>query len=177
MSQSIMGLGFNQTLLPVKNKPKNFEDSPCPVCGQICPNDAYCVNCGYIYDPLLKKYLKQETRGKKAKEKPNKIMENRNPDGSYIDLPSNNRSKQDELILKYSQEFRRQFGKAAKLGDIVRLKNIDGSYNGSSGWYIYTKSGWMKSPSKKRKPTEPQIKRVCQNQGDKKHSGTSKKRS
>ena len=163
MSQAVLDTDFTHIMPKIRGKyVQTLEDSPCPVCGQICPNDAYCINCGYIHDPLLKKYLKRETK-KKIKDKPSKIMENRNPDGSYSDLPGSNHSKQDELTLKYSQEFRRQNGRAAKVGDIVRQKNIDGSYNKSSGWFIYTKRGWVRSPSKKRKPTESQIKRVCQN--------------
>ena len=168
MSQTIMDTEFSLNLQPaMKKSVQNFLDSPCPACGQVCPNDAYCINCGYIYDPLLKKYLKYEAKGKKNKEKPSKIMENRNIDGSYNDLPSNNHTKQHALLVKLGKEYKLQNGKTEKIGGILRQKNHDGSYNKGSVWYIYTKMGWIRSPSKKRKPTESQIKRVCENSNNK----------
>ncbi|MBN2334104.1 hypothetical protein JXL21_00995 [Candidatus Bathyarchaeota archaeon] len=162
MSQITISSELGQYLPEAQIRPGYIlDDSPCPVCGQVCPNDAYCINCGYLYDPLLKKYLKREqTKGKRAKQ--SKLMENRNPDGSYKYLPSGVSIKQHAIRVKLDEEYKRQNGKAAKIGDVVRKKNLDGFYNKSSVWYIFTPEGWNKSPSKKRKPAKTQIKRVCQ---------------
>lgn len=165
MSQEAVTSEVSTNLPEVGYHSQTFrEDSPCPACGQICPNDAYCVNCGFVYDPLLKKYMVHwQTDEKEAKNKKPGFMANRNPDGSYRDLPSTKHTKKHELMLKMGDEFKRQNGRAAKLGDVLRQKNLDGSYNKSSGWYIFAPSGWVKSPSKKRKPTKAQIKRVSKN--------------
>jgi rubredoxin len=165
LSQTTINIELGPNLPEVVNSPIQSldEDFPCPVCGQVCPNNAYCINCGYIYDPLLKKYLKrdQKLNGKKS-EKKNKLVENRNPDGSFNDLPGGH-SQKYMLMVKMGKEFKRQNGRAPKTGDILRKKNQDGSYNKGSMWHILTLHGWKRSPSKKRKPTESQIRRVCQN--------------
>ena len=173
MSQSVRdGKPMSQTAInielpnlpEVEDKPAQFfgEDSPCPFCGMVCPNDAYCINCGYVYDPVLKKYLTlEQTEVEKGKEKKPTFMVNRNSDGSFKDLPKGGHTKYSSMIVKIGKEYKRQNGRAAKSGDIVRRKNYDGSYNKGSVWYIRTPKGWTRSPSKKRKPTKAQIKRVC----------------
>lgn len=39
-------------------------------------------------------------------------------------------------------EYKRQTGKTAKVGSVVRRKNRDGKYNKGSPWYVKTVFGW-----------------------------------
>ena len=57
MSQITINSELSANLPEVENRLAQLvlEDSLCPVCGKVCPNDSYCINCGYVYDPLLKK--------------------------------------------------------------------------------------------------------------------------
>ena len=133
------------------------EDIPCPVCGAVCPNELYCVNCGYVNDSLLKKYQTPEQI-----EEENKKQEEYRIAASEREKAKRKQSKHHALMVKIGREFKRQNGKAAGVGDIVRRKKQDGSYDKGAFWYIKTPNGWMSSPSKKRKPTKAQINRVCQ---------------
>ena len=56
--------------------------------------------------------------------------------------------------VKIGKEFKRQKGRTAKVGDLVRRKNKDGSYNTGSPWYVKTRYGWRsvkKAPKQKRR--------------------------
>ena len=164
MSQIIINSELSANLPEVENRLAQLvvEESPCPVCGKVCPNDSYCINCGYVYDPLLKRYQTHE-QIEAEKEKHKKY---KNTDARY--RGTSNKSTLGKqfnyraLMVKTGKEYKRQHGRAAETGDIVRRKNLDGSYNKGSIWYIKTAHGWRRSPSKKRKPTKSQIKRVCQ---------------
>lgn len=47
------------------------------------------------------------------------------------------------------------------MGDVVRKKNIDGSFNKNAEWYVKTPFGWRKANApNKRKPTAADIRRV-----------------
>jgi hypothetical protein len=135
------------------------EDSPCPVCGKVCPNESYCVNCGCVYDPVLKKYqTPKQIKAEKATHRKYQEIEAKKLEKLKKDQL---KSQRRVMMVKIGREYKRQHGRAAEVGDIVRMKKLDGSYNKSSNWYIKTKHGWKSSPSKKRKPTTSQIKRVC----------------
>ena len=133
------------------------QEVPCPVCGAVCPNELYCVNCGYVYDSLLKKYQTPEQI-----EEENKRQEEYRIAASKREKAKRKQSKHHALMVKIGREFKRQNGKAAGVEDIVRRKKQDGSYDKGAFWYIKTPKGWISSPSKKRKPTKAQINRVCQ---------------
>lgn len=58
------------------------------------------------------------------------------------------------------QQFKAQTGRRAKVGDIHRTKNADGTYNEQAWWYIKTRHGWRKSPHGTKKPTAEQVRLV-----------------
>lgn len=60
-------------------------------------------------------------------------------------------------------QFKNQTGRKAKIGDITRDKNKDGSYHKGASWYIKTRHGWRKSPTGTRKPSRKVINRVNRN--------------
>ncbi len=60
-------------------------------------------------------------------------------------------------------EYKRQHGRVAKVGDIVRTRKLDGSFHKGAFYYIKTRNGWRKSPTATRKPTKAQIRRVDKN--------------
>ena len=132
-------------------------DSACPVCGEACPNDLYCINCGYIHDPVMKKYQTPEQL-----ESETQRQEEYRIAATKREKAKRKQSKHRALMVRVGREFKRQNGKTAKGGDIVRRKKQDGSYDKSAHWYIKTPKGWIRSPSKTRKPTKNQINRVCQ---------------
>ena len=136
------------------------EDSACPVCGLVCPNDLYCINCGYILDPVMKKYqTPEQIEDEKQRQKEFSIEARKREKAKK---QKRKQSKHHALMVRIGREFKRQNGKAAGVGDIVRRKKLDGSYDKGAFWYIKTPKGWVRSPSKKRKPTKAQINRVCQ---------------
>jgi hypothetical protein len=160
LSQIVINNELVTNLPKFENDFLKYEDTPCPVCGKVCPNDSYCINCGYVYDPILKKYQthKQiEAEKEKQKEYNNTDTINHNKlDQGILGKKSELRAK----MVKIGKEYKRQHGQVAEVGDIVRRKNRDGSYDKGSIWYV-TKHGWRRSPSKKRKPSKSQIKRIC----------------
>lgn len=64
--------------------------------------------------------------------------------------------------IRLGREFKRQRKRKAKPGDIVRDRDKDGSYNRSSPWHIFTRFGWRKSPSGKKKPAKSTITRTLE---------------
>jgi len=128
------------------------EDIPCPNCAKVCPNDSYCINCGYIYDPILRKHQTQEQLDDE-KIRLKQYQHKETKDYKKIKLHSK--------MVKIGKEYKRQHGRVAVAGDIVRRRNQDGSYDKGSVWYIKINHGWRSSPSTKRKPSKSQIKRVC----------------
>ncbi len=150
----------NVTILPeTEHTYEVVEDSPCPVCGKVCPNDMYCINCGYVHDPIMKKYqTPEQIEAETENQKKHRIEAKRR---ARLESSKGKQSKYQAMMVKIGREFKRQNGKAAEPGDIVRRRKLDGSYDKGAFWYIRTPHGWRSSPSKKRKPTESQIKRVC----------------
>lgn len=61
------------------------------------------------------------------------------------------------IQIHLGKEYKRQNGAKAKLGDIVRTKNKDGSYHKQAEWYVRTKFGWRKTRTRDKKPTKSQI--------------------
>ena len=161
MSQIATIIEPTQNPATVEHEFVRDEDASCPICGKMCPNDSYCVNCGYVYDPVLRKY---QTHDQIEAEKENqKLFQNadtKNQDELNKNAPRN-QSKHQAKMAKIGREYKRQHGRVAEVGDIVRRKNGNGSYDKGSVWYIKTKHGWRSSPSKKRKPSKSQIKRAC----------------
>ena len=64
------------------------------------------------------------------------------------------------IAVHIGKEFRRQRGRRARIGDIVRKKNKDGSYHRGADWYVKTKHGWRDTGSPIR-PSAAKIKRLC----------------
>ena len=64
------------------------------------------------------------------------------------------------IAIHIGKEFYRQHKRTAKIGDIVRKKNKDGSYHKGADWYVKTPHGWRDSGSP-RKPSAAKIKEIC----------------
>jgi hypothetical protein len=63
-------------------------------------------------------------------------------------------------MVHIGAEFRKQHGRAARIGEAVRTKNNDGSYNKNAEWYVKTENGWRKARTKKQKPSRVQVRRI-----------------
>jgi len=94
----------------------------------------------------------------------------RNPDGTFKewkggrdidDLPDKDRSNAHGVATHLGKEYKRQHGRTAKTGDIVRTKTKDGTYHKQASYYIRTPHGWRESPTEKKRPTKKTIDRVC----------------
>lgn len=53
--------------------------------------------------------------------------------------------------------FAREHGRPARVGDLHRTRTTSGQYHKQAAWYVMTKHGWRKSPTKTRKPTPDEI--------------------
>ena len=84
----------------------------------------------------------------------------RNKNGTIRNFKGGENTTWNGTRIKIGKEFKRQKGRKAKPGDIVRNKNKDGSYNKGSPWQIFTQNGIRKSPTGKRKPSKNVIKTV-----------------
>ena len=60
------------------------------------------------------------------------------------------------------KEFKRQHGRIAKPGEIVRTKTKSGRYHQGAYWYIRTEKGWRRSPTDTKKPGARIIKMVME---------------
>jgi len=67
------------------------------------------------------------------------------------------------IAIHIGKEYKRQHGKNAKTGQIVRTKKRDGSYHKGASWYIKTPKGWRKSPTATKKPDRRTINKVIRN--------------
>jgi len=67
------------------------------------------------------------------------------------------------IAVHIGKEYKRQHGKPAKIGSIVRTKKKDGTYHKGAYWYIRTAKGWRKSPTAEQKPSKAVIKQVMDN--------------
>lgn len=56
------------------------------------------------------------------------------------------------IAVHIGKEFKRQRGRVAKVGDIVRFKKLDGTYHKQAEWYVKTKFGWRKSRTGQTRP-------------------------
>lgn len=81
----------------------------------------------------------------------------RNKNGTYQNFKGGEDTTWHGTRVKIGKEHKRQTGRKAKPGDIVRNKNKDGTYNKGSPWQIFTPFGWRKSKTGKKKPTQKQI--------------------
>lgn len=61
------------------------------------------------------------------------------------------------IAVHVGKEFKRQRGKVAKVGDIVRFKKSDGTYHKQAEWYVKTKFGWRKARTGQARPSAKQI--------------------
>lgn len=66
------------------------------------------------------------------------------------------------IATHLGHQFRKQTGRRAKVGDIHRTKNKDGSYSGHAVWYVKTRHGWRKARTGTRKPTAAEIRAVME---------------
>ncbi|RKY11461.1 MAG: hypothetical protein DRP65_04160 [Planctomycetota bacterium] len=64
------------------------------------------------------------------------------------------------IAVHIGKEYRRQRGRPAKVGAIVRTKRKDGGYHKGAMWYVKTKYGWRKTGSTTR-PSKATINRIC----------------
>lgn len=95
----------------------------------------------------------------------------RNPDGTFKvwsgGYTKNQLSKKvnnyQGIATHIGKQFKKQNGRTAKVGDIHRTKNLDGSYNKQAEYYIKTKNGWRKSPTRTKKPSKSIIRKVDEN--------------
>lgn len=107
--------------------------------------------------------------GKKDKpSKPKKTSFNqeskltRAKDGTFKDWRGGRDLSYHGLMVHLGKNFKAQTGRKAKVGDCVRDKNLDGSYNKNSVWWIKTAHGWRKARTGKKRPSKTQIKRVLE---------------
>ncbi len=81
----------------------------------------------------------------------------RNKNGTIRNFKGGENTTWHSTRIKIGNEFKRQKGRKAKPGDIVRDKNKNGTYNKGSPWQIMTFFGWRKSKTGKKKPTRSQV--------------------
>lgn len=62
-------------------------------------------------------------------------------------------------MVHIGKEFTRQNNRPSGVGDVVRKKNKDGSYNKNAEWYVKTVYGWRRARTK-NKPTKAQISKI-----------------
>ena len=67
------------------------------------------------------------------------------------------------IAVHIGKEYKKQNGRKAKVGDIVRTKKKDGSYHGGAWWYVRTPDGWRRSPTGTRKPSRFHVSRLIKN--------------
>ena len=63
------------------------------------------------------------------------------------------------IAIHIGYQFKKQFGKTAKVGDVVRTKTKDGSYHKQADWYVRTPHGWRDTGSNV-KPSRSKINTV-----------------
>ena len=66
------------------------------------------------------------------------------------------------LYRHLTADFKRNQGRAPRVGDVHRCIDKDGTYHDQAFWYVRTKNEWRRSPTEQRKPTKSQIKKVNQ---------------
>ena len=64
------------------------------------------------------------------------------------------------IAIHIGKEYRRQHGRPARVGGIVRKRRKDGGYHRGADWYVRTRHGWRDTGSP-IKPTRAKIKRIC----------------
>jgi hypothetical protein len=66
-------------------------------------------------------------------------------------------SSRKGLYTHLTADFKRQEGRAPRVGDVHRRENLDGSPHAQSFYYIRTPFGWRRSDTEQRKPTLQQL--------------------
>ena len=92
----------------------------------------------------------------------------RRPDGTFGPWKGGQRKGQLKkkantfhgIAVHIGKEFKRQHGRPAKVGDIVRFKRSDGTYHKQAEWYVKTKFGWRKSRTGQKRPGAGQIRKI-----------------
>jgi len=64
------------------------------------------------------------------------------------------------IAVHIGKEYKRQWGKVAKVGNVVRFKKLDGTFHKQAEWYVKTKFGWRKSRTGQTIPNWRQIQTV-----------------
>jgi len=82
----------------------------------------------------------------------------RNKNGSIRNFKGGENTTWHRHLIKIGLEFKKQFGRSPKVGDVVRRKTKSGRYNKGSTWQIRTRYGWRKSKTYKTRPSINQIK-------------------
>lgn len=102
--------------------------------------------------PSRKKSLIRDSKGRIKKWKGGK---------SKKDLKKKKNNFQG-ISIHIGNEFKKQNGRTAKIGDSVRTKNKSGSFHKSAEFYVKTKNGW-RSTGNQKKPTKAEIKKLNEN--------------
>lgn len=85
------------------------------------------------------------------------VSPKRRRDGTIRSWPGGSVEKWSRTRVRLGVEFRKQNGRAADIGDIVRSKAADGSYKGSSEWAVKTQYGWRSCRTGTKKPTRGEV--------------------
>ena len=88
----------------------------------------------------------------------------RNPDGSFKKwIGGKTGETHHGTMIKFGKYFKKQHGRKARVGDVVIRLKTDGSTDRRSNYHIKTQHGWREAPSKTRKPTKTEIRKILEN--------------
>ena len=86
----------------------------------------------------------------------------RRKDGSFKSWPGGKPDNRDSsakgLKIHMDAMFRRLHERPSRVGDVVRMKNRDGTFHQQSWWYVKTEFGWRRSKTAQVKPTAAEVK-------------------
>lgn len=70
------------------------------------------------------------------------------------------RGGQQGISVHIAAEFRKDHGRAPKVGDIHRTRTSTGAFHRAAYWYVLTPHGWRRAASETRRPTPAEIKAI-----------------
>ena len=80
--------------------------------------------------------------------------------GHTLATYSKKRNSKHGTRVHIGRQWSAQHSRRPRVGDVVRTKNKDGTYNRQAVWYVYTRYGWRDSGSHS-KPSASTIKAIC----------------